>query len=162
MTARHSKSGAAATDSASRPNPSEGWQRSLAERYILGGEALARALPDPAGVSPAMHRRLAEHFGTRVFGTPLGNDRAQHCEKTHDLQGFFYAPEWTRTTTDHAVHKALNLVHGRKIRPPASRSSVLCGFADTWDASDDLSVATMLPRLGWQLGGRLRVRLAVM
>jgi hypothetical protein len=25
------------------------------------------------------------------------------------MQGFFYAPEWTRTTTDQMVHKALNL-----------------------------------------------------
>jgi site-specific DNA recombinase len=38
--------------------------------------------------------------------------------------------------------KALNLIHGRKIRPPASRSSILCGFPDASDASDDLSVAT--------------------
>lgn len=35
--------------------------------------------------------------------------------------------------------KVLNLIHGRKIRPPPFRSSVLCGFRDAWDASDELT-----------------------
>jgi hypothetical protein len=37
--------------------------------------------------------------------------------------------------------KALNLVHGCKIRPPVFRSSVLCGFRDAWDVSDELTWA---------------------
>jgi hypothetical protein len=57
--------------------------------------------------------------------------------------GFSSAPEWTRTTTDQAVHKALNLIHDRKIRPPTFRSSILCGFRDASDASNDLGVATI-------------------
>ena len=36
-----------------------------------------------------------------------------------------YAPEWTRTTTSHEAHKALNLIRRCHIRPPAS------GWADT-------------------------------
>jgi hypothetical protein len=57
-----------------------------------------------------------------------------------------YAPEWTRTTTPFTRDKALNLIHRRHIRTPASRSSVLLGFTDASDTSDDLSVAAMLPR----------------
>jgi hypothetical protein len=40
--------------------------------------------------------------------------------KSPDFQGFFYAPEWTRTTTDQAVHKALNLAR-LPIPPQAQR-----------------------------------------
>ncbi len=59
---------------------------------------------------------------------------------------YFYAPEWTRTTTDQAVHKALNLVRPRHIRPPASRSSILCELLDTSDASDELTFVKDLSR----------------
>jgi len=48
-------------------------------------------------------------------------------EKKPWNQGFFYAPEWTRTTTLFTQDKALNLISGRKIRPPAAESSVLWG-----------------------------------
>lgn len=67
--------------------------------------------------------------------------------KSPDFQGFSNALEWTRTTTDHTVHKALNLVHGRHMRPPASRSSVLCGFADAWDASDKMTCVRDVSRI---------------
>jgi hypothetical protein len=56
------------------------------------------------------------------------------------------APEWTRTTTGNNLHKALNLVHRRHMRPSASRSSVLCGFADASDASDEMTCARDVPR----------------
>ncbi len=42
----------------------------------------------------------------------------------------------------------LNRIRGRQICPWASRSSVLSGFADASDASDDMTVATVLPRGG--------------
>jgi hypothetical protein len=58
------------------------------------------------------------------------------------------APEWTRTTTDHAVHKALNPIRPVQMGPGASRSSSLRGFLDALDGLDDMDVATMLPRVG--------------
>ena len=56
------------------------------------------------------------------------------------------APEWTRTTTRLTPDKALNLIRRCHIRPPASRSSVVCGFADTSDASDEMTCAKDVPR----------------
>ena len=66
--------------------------------------------------------------------------------KSLDFLGFSNAPEWTRTTTDQAVHKALNLIQRAEIRLPASRSSILRGFLDTLDALDGMDVARVLPR----------------
>jgi hypothetical protein len=40
----------------------------------------------------------------------------------------------------------LNRAHGHHMRPPASRSSVSSGFRDASDASDDMTVAKVLPR----------------
>jgi hypothetical protein len=59
---------------------------------------------------------------------------------------FFYAPEWTRTTTPFTQDKALNLIGPCHIRPPASRSSDTSGFADTSDASDELTFVKHLSR----------------
>jgi hypothetical protein len=42
----------------------------------------------------------------------------------------------------------LNRTEGVQMRPPASRSSVLSGFPDASDTSDDMTVATVLPRSG--------------
>jgi len=38
-------------------------------------------------------------------------------------QPHLHAPEWTRTTTGKSPHKALNLLHARKMLTGASRSS---------------------------------------
>jgi hypothetical protein len=92
----------------------------------------------------------------------------ERLPESPDLQGFPYAPEWTRTTTENNLHKALNLVHGCKIRPPASRSSVLCGIADASGASDKLTWARDgsrrmalsrqdCPIISHPLGGAVRV-----
>jgi hypothetical protein len=50
-------------------------------------------------------------------------------------------PSGLEPTTMFTHNKALNLVHGCKIRPPVFRSSVLCGFRDAWDVSDELTWA---------------------
>jgi hypothetical protein len=97
-----------------------------------------------------------------------GNARPASCElgprKPSELRGRFgghgcipgllNAPEWTRTTTDHAVHKALNPFHTWNMGSRASRSSIWRGFLDALDASDDVDVATMLPRIEGPTGLR--------
>jgi len=47
------------------------------------------------------------------------------------------------------------------MRPPASKSSVLSGFADASDTSDDLAVATMLPRIGGSTCDNARQKMTV-
>jgi hypothetical protein len=59
---------------------------------------------------------------------------------------YFYAPEWTRTTTPYTQDKALNFVRPRHMCPPASRSSYSSGFADASDASDELTFVKDLSR----------------
>jgi hypothetical protein len=54
--------------------------------------------------------------------------------------------EWTRTATDREVHKTLNLIRPRHIRPPASRLSVVSGFPDVADTSDKMTCAKDVPR----------------
>jgi hypothetical protein len=51
------------------------------------------------------------------------------------MRGSSHALEWTRTTTGREAHKALNLIQGRQMGSPASRSSEMRGFADESDAS---------------------------
>jgi hypothetical protein len=53
------------------------------------------------------------------------------------------------------VHKALNLIQRKYMRLPASRSSILLGFADASDASDDLSFVRVLSRIGQRSGNPL-------
>jgi hypothetical protein len=57
------------------------------------------------------------------------------------------APERTRTSTDHTVHKALDLFQTVSIRPAAFTSSRSSGFRDASDRLDDMDVAKMLPRI---------------
>ena len=62
------------------------------------------------------------------YGLPrIGPSITQNAAELHAL-------EWTRTTTGKSPHKALNLVHDRKIAPSASRSSKLLAFADASDS----------------------------
>jgi hypothetical protein len=86
---------------------------------------------------------LSEHFPNSTL--PRCCHVRHHKHRTipqkPEICKYFYAPEWTRTTTMFTHDKALNLVNGRKIRPPASRSSVLCGIADASDASDEMTWA---------------------
>src|SRR6185312_5919797 len=49
-----------------------------------------------------------------------GGDGGAINEKRPWFQGLFHALEWTRTTTDHTVHKALNLA--RLPIPPRAQS----------------------------------------
>ena len=53
-----------------------------------------------------------------------------------------HAPERTRTSTDHSVHKALNLNSGPLMLSRASDSSKLRGSADAMDALPGVDVAT--------------------
>jgi hypothetical protein len=58
---------------------------------------------------------------------------------------------WGEPAT-HAAHRALNLIRPCHVRTPASRSSVLCGFADASDASDKMTCVRDVSR------DRLRTR----
>jgi hypothetical protein len=77
------------------------------------------------------------------------------------MQGFRSAPGRTRTSTDHKVHKALNLVSIAWMLPPASESFKLRRSAAALDGLDEVDVVTSvvtrsaLHRLGG-LGSRAR------
>ena len=62
------------------------------------------------------------------------------------VSGLFYAPEWTRTTTDQAVHKALNRMRPVLMGPEASRSSSLRRFVDATDGSGGVDVLRAFSR----------------
>ena|SRR5690242_6619374 len=72
-------------------------------------------------------------------------------EKAPHVRGFPSAPERTRTSPDHTVHKALNLDGVVSLRLLASESSRLRGSIDGLDASDRVDVATGVATIG---GGR--------
>jgi hypothetical protein len=90
--------------------------------------------------------RGPERMLGKLFGCvrPVAQQRCTRPQTHHkqpkpnDLR-LFYALEWTRTTTGRKAHKALNLIRLCHIRPPASRSSVPCGFADASDTSDEMT-----------------------
>ncbi len=56
------------------------------------------------------------------------------------------APEWARTTSDYAVHKALNRIRGVLMGPGVSRLSSLLGFAGALDGLGRVDVVTVLSR----------------
>jgi hypothetical protein len=58
------------------------------------------------------------------------------------MQGFRSAPERTRTSTDHKVHKALDLGRALEMLLLGSESSKLRRFLDGLDGMDALDVAT--------------------
>ena len=62
--------------------------------------------------------------------------------KSRDFRGFPSAPERTRTSTDHSVHKALNTGRRVWVLPGASKSSKLRGSVDGMDGLDGMDVAT--------------------
>jgi hypothetical protein len=59
---------------------------------------------------------------------------------------FHSAPERTRTSTDHSVHKALNLNRPAEMGLPGFRGRKLGGFLDALDGLVRMDVATVLPR----------------
>jgi len=68
------------------------------------------------------------------------------------VRGFPSAPERTRTSTDHTVHKALNLGQAVWMLPGASKSSKLRGSVDGLDLLDAVDVVTGVVTLGPQIG----------
>jgi len=58
------------------------------------------------------------------------------------VRGFLSAPERTRTSTDHSVHKALNQVRAAWMHPAASRSPKPGRLWDALDAAETMDVVT--------------------
>jgi hypothetical protein len=79
----------------------------------------------------------------RSAGSLTVHLRPQHSPPSRH----FDAPEWTRTTTDHRVHKALNPVRKLTMRVDASKAFTLSGLLRALDAVDGTDVAKMLPRI---------------
>jgi hypothetical protein len=82
----------------------------------------------------------------------------QSLMSTHvpaDLQGFSYAPEWTRTTTPLTQDKALNPIRGVLMGPGASRSSILLGLPEALDRSGGVDVLKVFSELR-ALDGKVR------
>ena len=75
--------------------------------------------------------------------------------KSPAVQGFPSAPEKTRTSTDHTVHKALNLERPVSMLLRASRSSKSCGFVDVLDVMDALDVVTAVVTATAEGGGTI-------
>ena len=92
--------------------------------------------------SPAAMYRGSDPTRVRCVRVATGKLQALH------------APEWTRTTTDQAVHKALNFASPAWMLSEASKPSSLRAFLDALQASEAMDVAKLLPRIG----SRRRVR----
>ena len=58
------------------------------------------------------------------------------------------APERTRTSTDHTVHKALNQIQPASMSPGASRTSSLRGLLDALDGFDEVDVLKVFSGAG--------------
>jgi hypothetical protein len=71
----------------------------------------------------------------------------QHEKKAPTRGAFLHAPEKTRTSTDHTVHKALNYVHVVWMLLAASRSGKSLGLLDALDATEGVDVVTSVVTL---------------
>ena len=92
-------------------------------------------------------REISTCVRTRVFVTWQPGSKTSGCALQSKallcaMPGFPSAPEKTRTSTDHTVHEALNLVRPVSMLPRATRASTSCGFVDVLDGMDALDVVT--------------------
>jgi hypothetical protein len=72
---------------------------------------------------------------------------ASRTKESPDERGFPNAPEKTRTSTDHTVHKALNHVHVVWMLLAASRSGKSLGLLDVLDVTEGVDVVTSVVTL---------------
>src|ERR1700730_11136141 len=108
--------------------------RSRGARALRASANPTAAVGKCSAVSRLVSRRSCTRSQTR-----------HKSSKARYLQVFLCA-EWTRTTTDHAVHKALNRIRGVSMGPGASRSSILRGLPGALDGSGWVDVLKVFSR----------------
>jgi DNA-binding CsgD family transcriptional regulator len=112
-----------------------------------------------------IHRRadvaaaLTTRGGQRAVGRLLAVEATAVPNQPESpvFRGFHSAPERSRTSTDHTVHMALNLVQKVEMLPGVSKSSKLVGLLDALDVMNRMDVATGVgtPSASGALGGAL-------
>jgi hypothetical protein len=121
--------------------------------------------PLPADLSSGPLQCASSRFplrpksGVETFGKVLGfvSDKSRTLcrgsdhegaasHKAPPLQGLSHAPEWTRTTTDQMVHKALNPIRAAWMGAQVSDTSILRASEDASHASDGTTFVRLLSR----------------